>query len=54
MDTTDGNLQPDYKIYRFNSKPKSLDVMLKSSKELSEPFIFVRVDFYEYKDVPIL
>ena len=31
-------------------KPKKFELMKKLARKLSKPFIFVRVDFYEYKD----
>ena len=34
-------------------KPKSLDEMLSAAKKLSQPFPFVRVDFFEHNDAAI-
>lgn len=95
INTCDGTLPVDYKIYCFNGKPKiilvtteresgykryffdtkwnilelekgtdgvqvnmkkpkSLESMLYYAEKLSEPFPFVRVDFYDYNGKPIL
>ena len=35
-------------------RPKSLDKMLEIANVLSKDFPFVRVDFYEYKNNPVL
>lgn len=35
------------------SKPKSLEIMKNIASKLSEPFPFVRIDFYEINDTPI-
>ena len=35
-------------------KPKSLNKMLEYATLLSKEFPFVRIDFYEYKGIPIL
>ena len=34
-------------------KPKCIDQMYQYAEKLSKPFIFVRVDFYDYNDKPI-
>ncbi|HHX70495.1 MAG TPA: hypothetical protein GX708_20880, partial [Gallicola sp.] len=40
-------------IAEFIKRPHSLDKMLKIAESLSEPFPFVRVDFYEIDNKPI-
>ncbi len=43
-------------VYRdviYPDKPESFDEMLRAAEKLSEPFPFVRVDFYEYKGKPV-
>jgi len=42
-----------YKNEKIPKKPSSLDEMLEAAKRLSEPFPFVRVDFYQYRNQPI-
>src|SRR5699024_1460301 len=45
---------PDkYKDIKVPEKPTSLDTMIEAATILSEPFPFVRVDFYQYEDKAI-
>lgn len=54
----DWNSHPEFinnglKIAKMRSRPASLEKMLKAAEKLSEPFPFVRVDFYEINRRPI-
>lgn len=42
-----------FDISQLPSKPQSLENMILIAKELSNPFPFVRIDFYEYNNQPI-
>ena len=44
----------EYRNNKLINKPKTLDKMIEISKKVSKEFPFVRVDFYEYNNEPIL
>ncbi len=44
----------EYNSNEIPKKPNSLDAMIEYSRKLSKPFPFVRIDFYDYNDRPIL
>ena len=45
---------PDrYRASLTPERPESLEEMVTAAEQLSDPFPFVRVDFYQYKDRPV-
>lgn len=49
-----GYLKPEYASSKKIAKPKTYQKMLDMSRLISSEFPFVRVDFYEYRDTPIV